>query len=40
MWRFNLEKLNDVEIKKQYQVNTSNSFAVLANSTVWNTDSF
>jgi hypothetical protein len=29
--RFNLEKLSDVEVKKQYQVKISNRFAALEN---------
>jgi hypothetical protein len=31
MERFNLKKLNDVEVKKQYQVKISNRFATLEN---------
>jgi len=29
MERFNLKKLNDMEVKEQYQVKISNRFAVL-----------
>jgi orotate phosphoribosyltransferase-like protein len=29
--RFNLKKLNDVEVKKQYQVKISNTFAAVKN---------
>jgi hypothetical protein len=29
--RFNLRKLNELEIKKQYQINISNRFAALEN---------
>jgi len=31
MERFNLQKLNDVEVKEQYQVKISNMFATLEN---------
>jgi hypothetical protein len=31
MERFNLRKLNDVEVKEQYQVKISNKFVVLEN---------
>jgi hypothetical protein len=31
MARFNLKKLNDVEVKEQYQVIISNMFAALEN---------
>jgi hypothetical protein len=31
MKRVNLKKLNDVEVKEQYQVKISNSFAALEN---------
>jgi len=29
--RFNLRKLNELEVKKQYQINISNRFAALEN---------
>jgi len=29
--RFNLRKINDLEVKKQYQINMSNRFAALEN---------
>jgi hypothetical protein len=31
MKRFNLKKLNDVEVREQYQVKTSNKYAALEN---------
>jgi len=31
MEKFNLKKLNDVEVKEQYQVKNSNMFAALKN---------
>jgi DNA repair ATPase RecN len=31
MGRFNLEKLNDVEVKEQYQAKMSNRFAAVEN---------
>ena len=29
--RFNLSKLNDLEVRKQYQINITNRFAALVN---------
>jgi hypothetical protein len=35
MERFHLKKLNDMEVKEQYQVDISNMFAALQNLVLW-----
>jgi hypothetical protein len=31
MWRFNVKKLNELKIRKQYKIKVSNRFASLEN---------
>jgi hypothetical protein len=31
MWRFNVKKLSELKVRKQYQIKVSNRFAALEN---------